>query len=124
MKKLVIIIGVIVILLVGGYLYLYQDHRDVAATSASISLTTQELTAIFTDDDLNNDQLVLDQVIEIKGIVTSVNDLEIIVDEVVFIEFLKPVNLTEGSEQKIKGRCLGFDDLLGEIKIDQAIINN
>lgn len=124
MKKLAIVIGLIIVLLVGSYFYVYQDHRDVATTSTSISLTTQELTGILTDNDTNNDQSVLDQVIEVTGIVTNVNDTSIILDHVAFIELVKPISVTIGSEQKIKGRCLGYDDLLGEIKIDQAIINN
>jgi len=124
MKKLAIVIGLILAVLVGSYFYLYQDHRDVVKADASISLSTQELTGIFTDDNLENDQSVLDQVIEVQGIVTDVSDIEMILDEVVFIELVKPSDVALGSEQKIKGRCLGYDDLLGEIKIDQAIINN
>jgi hypothetical protein len=37
-------------------------------------------------------------------------------------EGTKTDNLSEGQKIKIKGRIIGYDDLLGELKLDKAII--
>ncbi len=122
MRKIGLALLVIVVVAICSYLYLYQDHRDVVATDASVSLNSQELLSVFNDSDIENDQTVLDQVIEIKGEITSINGHTLILDQLVFIEMVNAIDVNEGSTVTIKGRCLGYDDLLGEIKIDQGIL--
>jgi hypothetical protein len=124
MKKIVLIAFFIVILGILGYNYLYQDHRDVATSNATSSYTSTELLALFTDNDARNDTHALDQVIEVSGLATDKSATSITLDRQVFIEFTEPHKFSLNQTYTLKGRCLGYDDLLEEVKIDQAIFIN
>lgn len=121
MKKIGFIsLLVIAILAVIAYNYLYQDHRDVAASEAVESFSTSELIKLFTDADSKNDLKALDQVIALTGSVTQVNEGQIIMDDQIFVEIEDFTGVEVQQQITIKGRCLGYDDLMGEVKIDQA----
>lgn len=121
MKKIGFIsLLVIAILAVISYNYLYQDHRDVAASEAVESFSTSELIKLFTDADSKNDLKALDQVIALTGSVTQVNEGQIIMDDQIFVEIEDFTGVEVQQQITIKGRCLGYDDLMGEVKIDQA----
>lgn len=123
MKRIGLVILVLLVIAgILGYNYLYQDHRDIATTDAVGSFSSEELMDLFTDDDSSNDINVLDQVILVNGNVTLVNESNLILDEKIFIELDSQQVLLKGTEVTVKGRCIGYDDLLEEIKIDQATI--
>jgi hypothetical protein len=125
MKKILFIaFFIIVIIGILGYNYLYQDHRDVATSDATSSYTSTELITLFTDQDTSNDALALDQVIEVYGLATDTSANSITLNDQVFIEFTAPHQLALNQTYTLKGRCLGYDDLLEEVKIDQAIFIN
>lgn len=125
MKKILLIaFFIFVIIGILGYNYLYQDHRDVATSDATSSYTSTELLTLFTDQDTSNDARALDQVIEVSGTATDKSANSITLDGQVFIEFKEPHQLALNQTYTLKGRCLGYDDLLEEVKIDQAIFIN
>lgn len=129
MKKIIVFLIVLfIIIAIAGYFYLYQDHRDVSTTDAVNSFKSSNLVEIFQDADQENDKLILDQVILVSGIATSNSSGSVTLDNKIFIELdsknYKTSNYVININQSytIKGRCLGYDDLLDEVKIDQAII--
>jgi hypothetical protein len=115
-----LVIGLVALL---GYRYLYQEHRDVAATTPVARYNSQELLALFKDGDPHNDEQALDQVILLSGTITQITATSIIIDGSVFISIADVSNFEVGQPVTLKGRCLGYDELLEEIKIDQAILN-
>lgn len=123
-KKLLIGLLLIGFIAIIGYNYLYQDHVDVNQSKAVASFTATELQELFTDQNLQNDQRALDQIIEVEGKVTNVDKNTILLDEQIFIELSADIKLKENQVIIIKGRCLGYDDLLEEVKIDQAVLMN
>lgn len=58
------------------------------------------------------------------GIVTSVKNHELIVDNTVICN-LKNIDNSIKVDQNIiiKGRVVGYDDLMGELKLDQCLKN-
>lgn len=129
MKKIIVFLIVLfIIIAIAGYFYLYQDHRDVSTTDAVNSFKSSNLVEIFQDADQENDKLILDQVILVSGIATSNSSGSVTLDNKIFIELdsknYKTSNYVINKNQSytIKGRCLGYDDLLDEVKIDQAVI--
>jgi hypothetical protein len=123
MKKYIYIVFVAIMGIL-GYNYLYQDHMDVASSDATSSFTTSELIALFTDNNVSNDTRALDQVIEVSGIASDKTEASITLDDQVFIELSNPHKMEVNQPYTIKGRCLGYDDLLEEVKVDQAIFIN
>lgn len=131
MKKIVIFLFLLVLVIsILGYFYLYKNHRDVSTTDAVRSVSSKELLDVFQDSDIENDKEFLDQVIEISGLATSHSASTLTLDKKIFVEFDRSMDNTlkyifkSNEEYTIKGRCMGYDDLLEEVKIDQARIIN
>jgi len=123
LKKTVLsILGVVVILGIIGYVYVYQDHRDISTTATFQSFDSKELLTVFTDNSDINDKKILDQVIEVTGVVTDTLDNTLVLDDHIFVALEKNNIVVLSQKIIIKGRCLGYDDLLEEVKLDQASI--
>jgi hypothetical protein len=121
MKKMVMALFFIIISL-ASYFYLFQDHRNVSSTIAITSINSGELLAVFQDLDRENDKQFSNQVIEISGIATGKSANTVTLDGKIFIELNSNHKFKLNQMLTIKGRCFSYDDLLEEVKIDQASI--
>ncbi|WP_438967112.1 OB-fold protein [Flavobacterium sp.] len=124
-KKIAFALAIIVVVLIVGYKYLYQSHRNIEEEKASFSLTTSKLISDFSEDETLANQNYLDKTIQIKGVLTSYNQEEnsITVDEKLFgllSNQFSGINVNDSIE--FKGRFLGYDELLEEVKMDQITI--
>jgi cell division protein YceG involved in septum cleavage len=126
----VIVLAVIVLAIVMGvgvYDYTFNSkHRDIANEEATITLSAKELFSHFQKDELLATTNYLDKVIEIEGTITSIEEGEVVLSNQIQVRFkteLMPKVVNEASII-IKGRCVGFDELLEMVKIDQATIIN
>lgn len=117
-------IVLLLIVLVGGfsiYSYLYQPHT-----------TTEELTVDFkgsSEDFLLKVQEDFDawnnKAIEISGTITAKDENGIILDNQIYCQFrndFSSENLKENEAVTLKGRVIGYDDLLEELKLNQCIL--
>lgn len=125
MKKKLIIVGVILIVLIFSlYKYIYKSHRDITSEEAVYSKTVAEVYDAFAANDSLANATYLDKTIEIRGIITNVDlaNKMITVDEKLSARFSGKI--TEDVKLKdsviLKGRLVGFDDLLEEIQLDQC----
>ncbi len=128
MKKRLWIILLIVI--IGGFLgynYIYQDHRDIDAETPEFTVTSQAIATEFSNDAATAETKYLNKTIMVSGNITEVNAKDITINNTLFC------NLNEGYETTnfkindnitIKGRCIGYDDLLEQVKLDQCSIKN
>ena len=126
MKKIIIIVSVLVLAAVGLYFYTYQGHRDISSEKAAYTLTLSQLQNEFATNDSLFNAKYADKTIEIYGKITAV-DLKnnaVMLDEKIAVNFLDSISATiqVSDSTYIKGRYVGFDDLLEEFKLDQAII--
>lgn len=127
MKKIIITSFVILIIVaISVYFYTYQEHRDISSENADFSISTFALQQEFqANDSLFNDKYV-DKTIEIYGKTSNVDLIHhtIVIDNKTVVvlkdSIVKNIKLEE--DIKIKGRYVGYDDLLEEFKFDQAII--
>lgn len=126
-KNALIIIVLLVAIGLGIYFYMYKDHRDIASEDASFSITVNTLQTEFTDNDSVANKKYLDHTIEVYGKISNVDvsSNAVVLDEKIFGTFKNamPKDLTVGKPLKIKGRFIGYDDLLGEFKIDQVTVS-
>lgn len=127
MKKKVFIITAVVLILVllGTYVwygYLYKDGRDVSSEEAAYTVTAESLTADYQAAQQTADTKYLNKTIVVSGIVTTVADSVVTLNDKVFCGFEKQMNEPEGKEVTIKGRCIGYDELFGEVKLDQCTL--
>jgi hypothetical protein len=126
-KKLGIVIIILLMLLFLGYKFVYQSHRNISAEESTFSLTTQQLIEAYAvNEDLANAKF-LDKTITVTGKITAFNDADnsISVDEKLFgILNEKNANIKKNDSVTFKGRFIGYDDLLEEVKMDQITIIN
>ncbi|WP_282136158.1 OB-fold protein [Seonamhaeicola maritimus] len=126
MKKKLIIVLLIGLIGVVIYNYIYKDHRNISTEKAEFTITSIELSNEFQIAPLDSEKKYLNKTIEISGLISEVNALNLVLNEKIFCQLLNPVNesVLKGNSIKVKGRCIGYDDLLEEIKLDQCIIMN
>lgn len=108
------------------YLYAYKDHRNIATEKSDFEITVLKLRTEFLENDSIANNKYQDKTIEVVGEITSV-DREtkgIVLDQKLYGTFNEalPDDLVVGKLVKIKGRFIGFDDLLEEFKLDQITL--
>jgi hypothetical protein len=125
MKKYWTLIA-IMLLVVVGYNYLYKEHRSIETENAKFSLTAQQIHSEFNKDALVSLNKYGNETIAISGQVSEINETTITIDDKVFCQFSKKISQKEislNSKITVKGRFIGYDDLLEQVKLGQCIIN-
>jgi hypothetical protein len=65
----------------------------------------------------------LEKAIAITGLVTAVNDTVVTLDNTIICNLKSPdSSIKKDQAVTVKGRVVGFDDLMGELKLDQCFI--
>lgn len=123
MRKWLILIIVLLLVFI-GYNYVYQDHRDIKKETATFLLSSIHISRDFSQDPIQSEAKYLDKTVEISGFITELNKNDLTLGNQVFCQFEKNIkqSLEIGSELIIKGRCIGYDDLLEQVKLDQCHI--
>ncbi|MDO7170636.1 OB-fold protein [Mariniflexile sp. AS56] len=123
MRKWLILV---ILLLAGfaGYNYIYQSHRDIHEEQAAYTLSAQALSTAFLKTPSESELKYLNKTIEISGNITEINKKDLTLNESVFCQFSNLITLPskKGTNIKIKGRVIGYDDLLEQVKVDQCFI--
>jgi preprotein translocase subunit YajC len=125
-NKIIITVVILVLGAFGLYQYAYKSQRDISTEKAEMETNVKNLESEFAMNDSLANIKYLDKTINIYGKITNI-DLKtksIVLDEKVYITFLNNVSSTLKLQNnvKVKGRFIGFDDLLSEFRIDQATI--
>lgn len=107
------------------FFYLNKSHRDIRREQAVSQFQSNDLLSLFIYDEVLASKHYLDQTIEVKGIVTEIKYKFLTLDDKIYCKFVDtiPQNLLY-TNLKVKGRCIGFDELLEQIKLDQCTLQN
>jgi hypothetical protein len=127
MKKIIIILFILLIIgIIVTYLYVFKDHRNIAAEEVSYTIEAVNLFSEFQSDEISANSRYLDKTIEVKGAISSIDSeaKSIVVDGKLFATFKDkiPESFHPNSKIKIKGRFIGYDALLEELKMDQCVL--
>lgn len=118
-----IVLGLILIL-IGGYSmyrYAYKPHKTIDDIELKFSGNATD----FLNKIKENNAVFNDAVVQIKGKVTSIEVQGINVNNAIFCQMDEITSLSGlkvGQEIEIKGRMIGYDDLLEETKLDKTVI--
>lgn len=126
-KKILVTVLLLLIIATGLYFYMYKSHRDITTEKADFSVSVSQLQQEFLQDNAASNKKYLDKTIEIKGKITNI-DLpgnSIVVDEKLYAVFRDSVlnQMKTNQEVTVKGRFIGYDDLLEEFKLDQVSLS-
>jgi DNA replicative helicase MCM subunit Mcm2 (Cdc46/Mcm family) len=128
MSKTKIIIVVVLLLISFGPYYIYQnilykDARDINSEKSLLTITAQNLEKEYALNSSKGDSKYLNKTIEIEGTVSEVTDSSMVINGKVFCKMDKKAAKTLMNKQiNVKGRCIGYDDLFGQVKFDQCSI--
>lgn len=124
MKKWVALIFLVIAGII-TYKYIYQTHRDIKTEKAEFALSATGIYNEFSINPTQSESKYLNKTIEIAGEITEISKNNITLNNIVFCQFLNQIDtsLKNNTQIKIKGRFIGYDDLLKQIKLDQCIIN-
>ena len=121
-NKLVIIIVLVIAFGVGAiYAYVMKAPAKIESKKVDFSGTSDQLLIKILEDPA----AWQDKIVVISGKVTSIDDNGILLSASIYCQLkdttvLKKINPT--NDISLKGRIIGYDDLLEELKLDQCII--
>ena len=123
-NKLIIVLLLILGICFIGYKYLFHGHRDIAGEDAQYSVSANKIAEEFKTNEKGSTQKYLNKTIEVQGKVTSIEDSAIVVDNISCGLKTPDKGIKLNQQVRIKGRCTGYDDLFGQVKLDECSINN
>lgn len=125
-KKVFIFVFLVILIGIGVFFYIYKDHRDIAAEKEDFSITANDIFSEFKKNENIANNKYLDKTIEVAGQISNidVHSKSLVVDEKLFVILTNniPETVKPTSKIKIKGRFIGYDSLLEELKMDQCVI--
>lgn len=122
--KKVIVLIIVLIAVIGyvGYKQAYKPHKTVEQREVAFVGKTSDLLVKVQ----SNPKQWQDVVVVLEGKLTNVETQSVSLDNAVFCQLTKAFDSTKkvGKQIQIKGRIIGYDDLLEELKLDQTVIEN
>jgi len=125
-KKFIIIFALFLIVLYFGYKYIYKSHRDISSENAAFTITSAMILNDYKNDEKKANAKYSDKTIIVKGKISQIDSRtnSIVIDEKLYGMMLNlDKDLKVNDSVSIKGRFLGYDELLEELKMDQITIN-
>ena len=123
-NKVVFISSAMMVLTVGtGYVYQYisMSPKDVVEITPEYVGDATEFNFLVTD----NLSYWTGKVVQITGKVTELTEYGVVMNGTIFCQFENGDDLqsiVENQQINIKGKLVGFDEILMEIKLDQCIL--
>ena len=123
-NKVVFIASVMMVLVVGVvnvYQYISMSPKDVVEITPEYVGDASEFNFLVTD----NLSYWTGKVVQITGKVTELTEYGIVMNGTIFCQFENGDDLqsiVENQQINIKGKLVGFDEILMEIKLDQCIL--
>ena len=113
-----------------GSVFIYftynKPHTDFSKSRSEFTIESKDLISFYQIDIDNANAKYLDKILLLTGIVTETEENIIILDNgiVCSLDHSQVTNekINLGSKISVKGRCIGYDDLLEEVRIDHSFI--
>ena len=125
-KKILIGISLFLAIACSVYLYTYKGHRDISSETPDYVVSISGLEKEFSSNGGVAFIKYQDKTIQLTAQITAIDGESngVVLEDKVFATFKEnlPKNITTGESLKIKGRFLGYDELLGVFKIDQSSV--
>lgn len=105
--------------------YVHKEHRTIRTEKVDTNTTTIAFYAAFIKGEEAFNSIHLDKAVVLKGLITAIASNRIVLDQKISVTLVNsPTMLKINKKITIKGRYVGFDDLLEQLKIDQATVTS
>jgi hypothetical protein len=124
-KKIkIILFSIVMIGIVGFSGFNYVMHggaRNLSTEDTAFTVSSKSIANEFASNVEKANKKYLEKAIAIKGTITKITGTEVIIDDAIIcnLKDLDP-SITKNQVITLKGRVVGYDDLMGELKIDQC----
>ena len=125
MKKILLSLLVVLAVLFVLYKYLYKSHRDIANEEVLFTTTASVILDEFKKDEVAANSKYLDKTIIIYGKITALDlkEQSVTIDAILFGKLSDTESSLKINDSiRCKGRFIGYDELLEEIKMDQITL--
>ncbi len=122
-KKLLFCLIIFSLGLYVSYKYVYQEHRNIYIEEPKYILTSDSLFHHFNINQKEANQIYINQILKIKGVINTVSENQLILYPGIVCLLDNNIEITgvlPNDTVELKGRCVGFDDLFFEVKMDQT----
>ena len=129
-KKYPIILKFLFLLFIIGLIIIYviynKPHKDFNKSPIETTIESIDLISFYQDNPDDSNTRFLDKIILVIGTITDIEKNIIILDNSIVCK-LDPSQIINdqiniNTEVSVKGRCIGYDDLLEEVRIDHCFI--
>ncbi len=118
---LLILLALLLIGAFGAYKYAYQAHETTESRAADFTGSSAD----FLNKIKSAPDAWVNKAVVLKGKVTGTDKSGITLNSSIYCQLREDAavaGLTKGKEVEIKGRVIGYDDLMEELKLDQVIL--
>ena len=123
MKKFILFIALVFILILIGYTYVYKADRNISEEQPKFKIASALLKQELNANQVNVINKYLNETVEISGIATQIEMNTIILDNFVSARLdTLHTSINIGDALIVKGRVIGYDELLEELKLDQCTV--
>ena len=100
---------------------MFGGTRNLTKEDTAYTVLSKSIVNEFASNAEFSNKKYLEKAIAIKGTVTKISEKEVIIDNTIICN-LKDLDPTIKVNQSItiKGRVVGYDDLIGELKLDEC----
>ena len=121
-SKIIVVLLAICFVGIGVYSYMMNaGRRDLTTEKTDFAVSSKEIIAEFAKNPDAATQKYINKAVAIKGAVTEVEDAQVMIDNSVSCTFkIADPSIKVGEIITVKGRIVGFDDLMSELKLDQC----
>ena len=105
-----------------GYNYVMNGGaRNLSTEETAYTVSSKSITKEFATNIEVSNKKYLEKAIAIKGTITQINGSQVIIDDSIICN-LKDFDpsILKNQVVTLKGRVVGYDDLMGELKLDQC----
>lgn len=124
------LLRILIPLFIIGFTIIYftynKPHKDFNKTPSQFTIESKKLISFYQNNSEDANTKYLDKIILITGTITDLEENIIILDNGIVCTLDPSQKIDDqiymGSKISIKGRCIGYDDLLEEIRVDHSFV--
>lgn len=125
-KWKIILFSAMAIGLIGFVAYnyiMFGGARNLSTEKTDFTVSSAAIMDEFRGDIESANKKYLEKAVAITGTVSNANRTEVVIDNTIICNLKNEDSLVKkGQTVTVKGRLVGFDDLMGELKLDQCFI--
>lgn len=121
-KTLLVLVLIIFSVFIGYNYVMTCGARDLKTEKSDFTVEASKIFQEFTTNSRSATKKYLNKAVEIWGKVTAIDKNVLTIDGTISCQLKIETSIALHSNVVVKGRVTGYDDLLGELKLDQCFI--